>query len=89
MEKLVELEFHLIGFPKDIFKPLKNLELLHLGFNHIKVIHSDSFGIHNKLTQLGFNKNNLEAIDEKIVENTAVKWLFLTDNPFCHGELPN
>jgi Leucine-rich repeat (LRR) protein len=88
MEKLEEL--YLSGnefseLPKDVFKPLSNLQFLSIGSNLIKVIHSDAFGIHNKLTEIDLTNNELVAVDGKIVDKTAVGWLDMSGN-ICSQE---
>lgn len=86
LEELYLTKNEFSELPKDVFKPLKNLQFLSIGSNFLKVIHSDSFGIHNKLTEIDLTNNEIVAIDERIVDKTAVRWLDMTGNICSQAE---
>jgi len=66
--------------PKNVFSRLENLVGLELNGNQLKTIHSDSFGIHRKLNYIYLTNNKINAIDEKLIDNTAVKELDMRKN---------
>lgn len=79
--KKLNLNFNGIDeLPADIFKHLSNLEELALWANPITVLHSDSFGSHPHLKKININSNNIKAIDEKIIDNSAVEDLDSSGN---------
>ena len=73
------------NLPKNIFAQLNNLEHLFINDNQLRTIYSDSFGILRYLTTIEFNNNKINAIDEKVIDNTAVKRLDMTVN-ICSNE---
>ena len=66
--------------PKNIFKPLRNLIGLYAYKCNLKEISSESFGIHPQLTTFSFHMNQIEAIDERIIDNTNVTNFYMTTN---------
>ncbi|KAL7012754.1 hypothetical protein ACKWTF_015022 [Chironomus riparius] len=66
--------------PKNVFVNLKNLNKLYLNDNQLTALHSDSFGIHRYLEIIGLKNNRIDAIDERIINNSAVKKLDMIGN---------
>jgi len=66
--------------PVGVLTPLKNLQELNLRTNKLTTIHSDSFNIHNQLTKVWLQDNKINAIDSKVIDNTAVSTIYLTNN---------
>lgn len=69
------------SFTKNIFKPLVSLTLLDANSMKLKVVHSDSFGGHRFLTTIFMHRNQINAFDERIIDNTAVNLISLAYNP--------
>jgi len=67
---------------EDVFKPLIKLQTLILSLNFLTVLNSNSFGNHNDLTYISVGSNKIDAIDEKIIDNTAVNE-FNMDRNIC------
>jgi len=65
--------------PAGVFAPLKNPKELGLHRNKLTTIHSASFG-HNKLSRVYLDDNKINAIDEKLVDITAVSFINITNN---------
>ena len=61
--------------PKNIFSSLENLHQIYLDNNQLTTIHSDSFGINRNLKIIDLTWNNIEAFDEKLIDNTALEVL--------------
>jgi len=76
------------NFPKNIFKPLTSLVRLDASFTNLSVIHSDSFGIHLKLTRLYLQYNQIDAFDERLIDKTTVSLIDMTNNT-CADKLIN
>lgn len=76
------------NFPKNIFKPLTSLIQLEAYSTNLTVLHSDSFGVHLKLTHLHLQKNQIDAFDERIIDKTAVNLIDMTNN-ICANKLIN
>jgi len=66
--------------PKNVFRSLKELNAIRLYNNKFKVVHSDSFGISPNLTEVYFGNNQINAIDERFIDNTGVEWLQMYGN---------
>ncbi|KAL7012718.1 hypothetical protein ACKWTF_015001 [Chironomus riparius] len=66
--------------PKNAFASLSSLKELHLDSNQLTTIHSDSFGIHKNLQIINLQNNKINAIDERIINKTAVEWLDMLGN---------
>lgn len=66
--------------PQGVFAPLTSIEELSLHFNKLTTVHSDSFAIHGYLKKLYFEHNSIISFDEKIIDNTAVETLNMTNN---------
>ena len=66
--------------PANAFVPLKNLQQLSLRNNRLTTIHSDSFGVHNNLTIVWLECNEMNAIDEKFIDNSALSYLDMGNN---------
>ena len=66
--------------PKNIFTHMERLEELHISDNQLTRIHSDSFGIHENLQILDLKNNKIRAFDENLIDNIAVKWLYMGEN---------
>ncbi|KAL7043456.1 hypothetical protein ACKWTF_001514 [Chironomus riparius] len=56
--------------PKNVFRHLKSLSTLSLSYNKLKVIHS--LGFLPNLTEIELSDNQLQAVDEKLIDNTGV-----------------
>lgn len=67
-------------FPKNVFKPLINLARLNADYMNLKVLDSNSFGGHRFLTILSLIGNQINAFDERIIDNTAISTLDLRAN---------
>lgn len=88
-ENLVELQLDgnmLEELPPNIFSPLKNLGLLSMRSNNLKFISSDAFSLHQKLEALDFSYNQIYAVDEKFIDNTAVALIIMEGN-LCANSL--
>jgi len=72
--------------PKNIFVRLENLRELNLHGNQLTTIHADSFGIHKRLFRVDLNANKINAIDEKLIEDTTVKSILMYAN-VCSKEI--
>lgn len=66
--------------PQNLFSPLKDLKTLWIDRNKLKVISSSSFSIHPKLTRFDAEYNQINAIDEKFIDNVAVTRLDMSGN---------
>ena len=79
--KILDLQSNEISdLPVNIFTRLKNLQELYLHKNMLSTIHSDSFGVLNRLTIVIFENNLINAIDETLIDNTAVSTLSMRNN---------
>jgi len=61
------------NLPKNVFARLENLENLYLNRNQLTTIH-------RKLEYISLKNNKINAIDEKLIDNTAVSELFMNGN---------
>jgi hypothetical protein len=67
--------------PTGLFHPLKNLRLLSLTYNQLKVLHQDTFQENKKLTDLGFTYNKIKAVARGTFANLpALKYVSLLEN---------
>lgn len=66
--------------PAGAFTNLQNLQELYMSKNMLTTIHSQSFGTHIDLTTLYFDNNQITTFDEKLVDNTAVSIMNMTNN---------
>jgi len=66
--------------PDGTFESLKNLVHLNLDNNNLKIIRADSFGTLPTLSIASFQNNQIDAIDERFVDNTGVTSFDLTGN---------
>ncbi|XP_070489931.1 leucine-rich repeat-containing protein 15-like [Chironomus tepperi] len=71
---------------RNAFSSLKNLTYLYINVNKIKVLHFDSFGYLSNLTHIVANHNKIEAIDERIIDMTAVTYFGMYDNVCANYE---
>ncbi|XP_070505374.1 carboxypeptidase N subunit 2-like isoform X2 [Chironomus tepperi] len=67
-------------FPEGIFAPLKNMWLLTAFHMNLTVIHSSSFGPLPRLNSVDFHANQIDAFDEKFMDNTDVGTLDMMSN---------
>lgn len=67
-------------FPVGVFTQLKELQAFGIENNKLTKISSDSFGVHKKLTTLYFQNNDINAIDPKFIDNTAISHLNMKNN---------
>lgn len=86
LQELSMYENKISELPIGVFGPLKNLKDLWLYSNNLKVIHAASFGVLRSLENIFMYQNEIEAIDARIMDNTAVTKFQLTDN-ICVDEL--
>ncbi|CAH1734453.1 unnamed protein product [Chironomus riparius] len=70
----------LTDLPKNSFSALESLEHLDLSFNQLTVIHSDSFGHLKSLKTILLEENNVNAIDEQLIDDTALNHLDMDSN---------
>lgn len=70
--------------PAGVFTPMINLKQFELSDNKLTIIHSDSFGIHNQFTLLSLKDNQINAIDPKFIDNTAIIGLDMRNNICSH-----
>jgi Leucine-rich repeat (LRR) protein len=69
----LNLQFNRIEeLPKAVFSSMFGLEQLNMNNNRLSIIHSDSFGILPSLTNASFVNNQINAIDEKFIDNTGL-----------------
>lgn len=73
--------------PASVFTSLKNLRVLLLYINKLTTINSNSFGFNNQLNEVYLQSNNINAIDPKFIDNTAVSYLNMNDNICCQSEI--
>lgn len=66
--------------PVGVFTQLTNLQELSLFSNNLRIIHSDSFSFHDDLTDIYLGNNKINAIDSKVIDNTAVSNLGMSNN---------
>ncbi|KAL7013281.1 hypothetical protein ACKWTF_015317 [Chironomus riparius] len=66
--------------PVGVFNKLTNFQELILFSNKLTIIHSDSFSFHDDLTRIHLGKNKINAIDPKVIDNTAVSTIDMEDN---------
>ncbi|XP_070508967.1 uncharacterized protein [Chironomus tepperi] len=66
--------------PENIFISLEKLEKLWLNGNQLTTIHADSFWEHKKLTKIYLQNNKIQALDEELIDVTAVSSLDMRDN---------
>lgn len=69
-----------------LFAPLRNLVSLLIFRGRLTTIRSESFGLLPNLKTLWFGDNQINAIDEKFVNNTGVNELDLTGN-VCFNDI--
>lgn len=75
----------IMELPKNIFSPLKNLFMLVINNNKLKRIHSDSFD-NPELFEFYFNDNHIVAIDEWLLNITALTKIDGTNNACIVGD---
>lgn len=84
LSKLRELSLsnlQIVELQPNIFKSLVSLEELRVSNNSLTTIHADSFGEHKKFTIFRFKDNRLTAIDEQLMETTAINLIIANGNP--------
>ncbi|XP_070501791.1 serine protease gd-like [Chironomus tepperi] len=54
--------------------------------NKLAIIDAASFGVLKNLVTVGLQSNKINQIDEKFIDNTAIKWMDMIDN-ICSNEL--
>ncbi|XP_070505351.1 carboxypeptidase N subunit 2-like [Chironomus tepperi] len=72
---------------KNIFKPLISLIRLDANYMKLKIIHSYSFGGHRFFTTFNLIGNQINAFDEKIIDNTAIDFIDVRSNACVNGQL--
>ncbi|KAL7043361.1 hypothetical protein ACKWTF_001467 [Chironomus riparius] len=75
------------NFPKNIFNPLTNLVYLYAYSTNLTVIHSNSFGVHLKLTLIDLQNNQIDAFDERIIDKTTVSIIDMTNNTCANKKI--
>ncbi|KAL7013231.1 hypothetical protein ACKWTF_015279 [Chironomus riparius] len=86
LQNLQILSLHnneLSDLPVGVFTQLSNLQDLSLNSNKLTIIHSDSFDVYSHLTAVDLEDNKINAIDPKVIDNTAVSALKMTNNSCC------
>lgn len=79
--KSLNLDYNLIEqLPDNMFLDTELLEELSIGHNKLSIIHSTSFGSLPSLTTLHLHFNKIEGFDERLIDNTAIIDLDLTEN---------
>ncbi|KAL7043485.1 hypothetical protein ACKWTF_001538 [Chironomus riparius] len=77
----LNLQFNRIEeLPRAVFGSMTALEQLVMNNNRLRVIDSNSFGIHSMLTNASFVNNQIYAIDERFIDNTAITSIDLRGN---------
>lgn len=71
--------------PRNVFAPLTNMTRLLLGHNRLNIVHSDPFGHLPGLTFISLWNNQVEAIDERLIDNTGVSTLEMPFNNCASG----
>ena len=85
--RLVLTENQLIDLPRNVFAPLTSPLYLWISNNNLTVIHAHSFGISNLNFVFWCEYNQIDAIDENLLDNTAIEALFLSGNICFNGEV--
>lgn len=83
LEKVTYLDLHenlVEELPRNVFSFMTNLATLYLFSNKLKIINSNSFSSHPYLTNVFIYTNQIDAIDEKFINNTAVSYLDARNN---------
>lgn len=84
MINIIELSLNrnrLTTLPRNIFSSLTNLNDLNIGFNSLTTVHSESFGVLPKFATIYFSNNNVNAFDERIIDNIALTLMRGAINP--------
>ncbi|XP_070489905.1 leucine-rich repeat-containing protein 15-like [Chironomus tepperi] len=69
----LNLQYNRIAeLPRGVFGNMTALEQLIINNNRLTVIHSNSFGSHPVLTNTSFANNQINAIDERFIDNTGI-----------------
>ena len=58
--------------PTNIFSSLKNMTTFWIYGNKLKIVHADSFGLLPKLIFVQMYSNQIDAIDERFINNTGI-----------------
>ena len=84
----MDFQFNEISdLPANVFTPLKKLRSLGLRSNKLTTIHSDSFNVHNNLTRVSLDCNEINAIDENFIDNAALSFIDMRNNTCSQAEL--
>lgn len=80
LEVLRMVDCNIQDLPKDIFKPLKNLQNLDISRNAIKKIHLDSFGFHPSLMVVDFSENTISSVDPRFYQLPSLLYVSIPEN---------
>lgn len=89
LERLSLYNNQIVDIPKNGFVNLQKLPLIWLAGNNLTVIHSDSFSVNQKFEQLYVENNKINAIDEMLINNTAIFKLDMSGNVCSQEDVVN
>lgn len=89
LERLSMHDNQLVDLPKDAFVNLQNLSIIWMSNNNLTAIHGDSFGVNQKFEQLYVEHNKINAIDETMINNTAIHKFEMTGNVCSQRDICN
>lgn len=73
--------------PEGVFKDLHNLTMLELNQNFLREIHASSFGNRGRLSAVFLNENNIDSIDPKFIQDSAISMLHMVGNHCFAGKI--
>lgn len=86
--EVLQLNFNQIKeLPLYVFSKLKYITKILLSNNNLEVIHSRSFGIHTELKSIHLQNDEIVAIDEKLIDNTGIMELKMTNNTCFNSDI--
>ncbi|CAG9812257.1 unnamed protein product [Chironomus riparius] len=80
LEHLSLNDNEITDLPENVFLSLEKLQKLWLDGNQLTTIHADSFWDHRHLTSILLKNNKIQALDEDLIDFTAVSTLDMTGN---------
>lgn len=88
LERLLFVKTDIEELPANIFSPLVRMDTLWILESSLKILHSESFGDLPNLKIAHFNFNQINAIDERLIDNTGIVEVFMPGN-VCFGGMVN